>query len=222
VLVPQAANLIKADPFAFLLAGVLDRGTKAEIIWTVPYYLKRALGHLDPYFFANASLQELRLIIRRLPAKPRYLNDAPRTVKGLSQIIMRKFDGKAERLWENRSSRAVKATLESIHGVGPGIASMIVLFLEDWFKVPFNDVDHRTMDVKPDVHVIRVFYRLGLISTPTSKAALHAARRLNASYPGALDAPAWTIGRKWCHSHNPNCGDCLMDNLCPKKLDKTI
>ena len=55
VLVKEAADLIKNDPFAFMLAAVLDRGTKTEIIWTIPYYNKHQLGRLDPFFFANAS-----------------------------------------------------------------------------------------------------------------------------------------------------------------------
>lgn len=218
VLVREAADLVKTDPFAFILAAVLDRGTKTEIIWTIPYYIKKQLGSLAPSFFAYASLDELRQVIQKLPVKPRYVNDAPRTVKELSQLIMKEFDGEAKKLWENRRSSAVKATLERIYGVGPGIASMIVLLLEEWFKVHFDDVDHRNMDVKSDVHVIRVFYRLGLTSKPDSNATLSAARRLNPSYPGALDAPTWTIGRKWCTAFNPNCNTCPLADCCPKNI----
>jgi len=181
VLEKKAAEVI-TDPFAFALAGVLDRGTKAEVIWTIPYYIKKQLGKLDPYFFANASIEEIDEIFRKLPRKPRYINDAPYTVKGLSEIIVNEYNGQTQELWENRSSKAVKATFERIHGVGPGIASMIILLLERWFKVYFDDLDHRNMDVKPDVHIIRVFQRLGFISEPTSTAALNAARRLNPEF----------------------------------------
>jgi endonuclease III len=218
VLVREAADLIKTDPFAFILAAVLDRGTKTEIIWTIPYYIKKQIGSLVPGFFAYASLDELGQVIQKLPVKPRYVNDAPKTMKELSQIIMKEFDGEAKKLWENKRSSTVKATLERIYGVGPGIASMIVLLLEEWFKVQFDDLDHRNMDVKSDVHVIRVFYRLGLTSKPDSNAALSAARRLNPSYPGALDAPTWTIGRKWCTAFNPNCNMCPLADYCPKNI----
>jgi len=45
--VPEAAPIIFSDPFAFLLACSLDRGTKAEVVWTIPYDLTQALGGLD-------------------------------------------------------------------------------------------------------------------------------------------------------------------------------
>jgi len=33
---PKARALIKQNPFAFCAAVCLDRGTKADIIWTIP------------------------------------------------------------------------------------------------------------------------------------------------------------------------------------------
>ena len=219
VLEKEAAKLIKEDPFAFALAGVLDRGTKAEIIWTIPYYIKRQLGDLNPYFFVNAPLKDLERIIQELPVKPRYVNDAPHTVKGLSRIIVNECNGQAQKLWENKSSRVVKATFERIYGVGPGIASMIVLLLEGWFGVHFDDIDHRNMDVKPDTHIVRVFCRLGFISEPNSNSAVKAARRLNPDYPGALDSPVWIIGKKWCTAFLPQCQKCPLNEVCPKNIE---
>lgn len=215
VLEKGAAKVI-TDPFAFALAGVLDRGTKAEVIWTIPYYIKKQVGELSPFFFANASIEDIGEVFRKLPKKPRYVSDAPYTVKELSQIIVNEHNGQTQKMWENRSSKAVKATFERIYGVGPGIASMIILLLERWFKVYFDDIDHRIMDVKPDVHIIRVFMRLGFISEATSAAALNAARRLNPGFPGALDSPAWYIGRNWCTASMPKCNQCPMKEVCPK------
>lgn len=214
----EASILIKDDPFAFILVAVLDRGTKAEIIWTIPYYITRLKGSLEPSYFANASLNELAQIVQNLPVRPRYTNDAPRTMQELSRIIVNEFGGDASKLWENRSSKAVEATVRRVYGVGPGIASMITLLLERWFEVKFNDVDHRGMDVKPDVHVIRVFKRLGFITESNSQAALMAARRLNPDYPGALDPPTWMIGRNYCNANSPKCSRCPMDSCCPKLM----
>lgn len=36
VLIAAAAELALSDPYAFALATCLDRGTKADIIWTIP------------------------------------------------------------------------------------------------------------------------------------------------------------------------------------------
>jgi len=216
VLKEGAASVIEEKPFAFALAAVLDRGTKSEIIWTIPYYLQEKVGTLDPHFFVDKSFEELENIFRSLPFKPRYITDAPRTVKELSQLVIKEYDGEVEKIWQDKTSTYVKATFQRIYGVGPGIASMIVLLLEKCFKIKFTDLDHRTMDVKPDVHIIRVFQRLGFISVPDEKQALKAARRLNPEYPGALDAPSWVVGKNWCISFAPQCSACPLNSVCPK------
>ena len=45
---PEANRLVLEDPFAFLLAVILDQGIVAERAWAAPYELRRRLGHLDP------------------------------------------------------------------------------------------------------------------------------------------------------------------------------
>src|SRR5205807_8088064 len=44
----DANELIRRDPFAFVLAVVMDQGITAERAWLAPYLLKERLGHLDP------------------------------------------------------------------------------------------------------------------------------------------------------------------------------
>jgi endonuclease III len=104
--------------------------------------------------------------------------------------------------------------LMSIHGVGPGIANMTLLLIERMYKTSFADLDHTKMDIKPDVHTVRVLYRLGVSSGLGEQAAIDAARQLNPSYPGAVDAALWIIGRKWCHPIYPNCKSCYMNPCC--------
>ena len=214
-LLPEATELVEKDSFAFIFACVLDRGTKAEIIWTLPYYIKNKVAKFDPSFFANASIDELYDIFKSLPKRPRYLRAAPRTVKELSQIIINEYGGEAENLWRGRTASVLKRTLERIYGVGPGISAMTVLLLETTRGVYFDDFDHSTMDIKPDVNTTRVLYRLGLIDEEKSGLALEAARRINPEYPGAIDAPLWDIGRKWCKASLPYCGDCPVKTPCP-------
>ena len=216
VLVDGAASLIEENPFAFALATVLDRGTKSEVIWTIPYYLQKEIGELNPEFFVGKTIDEIEKIFQKLPLKPRYMNDAPRSIKELSEIVANEFNGDASEIWKNRSSKEVKTTFQRVHGVGPGISSMAVLLLERCFGIQFNDIDHRNMDVKPDIHVIRVFGRLGFISQLNEKEALNAARELNPEYPGALDTPIWIIGRKWCTADVPQCTYCPVNEVCSK------
>jgi endonuclease III len=74
------------------------------------------------------------------------------------------------------------------------------------------------MDIKPDTHVIRVFHRLGFISKLDQISALKAARKLNPEYPGALDAPAWYIGKKWCTPSAPQCHNYPLNEVCLKNI----
>jgi len=135
-------------------------------------------------------------------------------------MVLNERNGDVTGVWEGKSVSYVKRTFQRIYGVGPGIASMIVLLLEKCFKVHFKDVDHKSMDVKPDVHIVRAFYRLDLIKEPNSTEAVKAARRFNPEYLGALDAPTWVVGRKWCTSFAPRCEECPLESACLQNLDE--
>jgi endonuclease III len=213
-----AAELLEEDPFAFAFAGVLDRGQKAEIIWTIPFAIKKKIGEFNPQYFLKKSCGELEALFRSLPYKPRYITDAPLTAKGLSQIVVDQFGGDASKIWHNHSAAYVNSVFQLIYGVGPGIASMMVLLLERHFKIHFTDLDHRKMDVKADVHVVRVLYRMGLIDHPKEQEALKATRRLNPEFPGALDAPLWKIGKQWCKTESPLCNQCVANSVCPENI----
>lgn len=218
VMVPEAAEIVATNPYAFSIATCLDRGTKADIIWTIPYDIKQKLGHLDPYKIYKMSLEELADLFDRLPHRPRYVNDAPRTVRDLTRIVIEECNGDAARIWTGKRAAEVKRTFLSIYGVGPGIANMAILLIEQAFPIRFNDLDRPHMDIKPDVHTKRVLYRLGMSEGEDEIAAIEATRRMNPSWPGALDGALWWIGRQWCRPTNPNCLNCLVNLVCLKKI----
>jgi endonuclease III len=218
-IIPEAAPLVATDPYAFAIATCLDRGTKADIIWTIPYDMKNSLGHLDPYRISQMSLEELADMFASLPRRPRYVNDAPRTLQELTRIVVEECDGDAANIWNGKRASEVNRTFRSIHGVGPGIANMAVLLIEMAFGVRFDDLDRRKMDIKPDVHTVRVLYRLGVSSAKTELAAVEAARRLSPDYPGEVDSHLWNIGRTWCHPTAPECFACCVESVCAKRLE---
>jgi endonuclease III len=41
-------------------------------------------------------------------------------------------------------------------------------------------------------------------------------RRLHPERPGALDFPAWEIGRQWCDARAPRCDPCPLSGVCPR------
>jgi endonuclease III len=209
-LVPDASRLISENSFAFLLGAALDRGMPAEVAWTIPYWLRQELGHLDPPRLADMTEAELLAVVSRLPRRPRYIRDAPRTIREVARLV--KSLGDAEMLWEGRSADEVKRQLKAIHGIGEGIASMVVVLLEKYRGVRF--LDRARMNVKADVHVQRVLYRLGAARGRSEAEAISAATALNPEYPGDLDQALWTIGQRWCHESTPQCVSCPITDLC--------
>ncbi|MEA3328080.1 MAG: hypothetical protein U9R53_12390 [Chloroflexota bacterium] len=217
-IVEEASNLILSNPYAFSIGVCLDRGIRAEIIWTIPYDIKKELGHLDPKLIYQFSIPELLDLFCRLPRRPRYINDAPRTLQQLTQIVIEECGGNAANFWSEKRAAQVNRTFQSIHGVGPGIANMGVLLIEAAFGVCFDDLDRKRMDIKPDVHTKRVLYRLGASKAETEEAAaaLVATRTMNPDYPGELDRGLWWIGRNWCHASSPNCDHCPANSYYKK------
>jgi endonuclease-3 len=218
VMIPEAAEIIATDPYAFSIATCLDRGTKADIIWTIPYDIKQRLGHLDPYLIYKMSLEELADLFSHLPRRPRYVNESPRTIRDLTRIVVEECGGNAARIWTGKHAAEVKRTFLSIYGVGDGIANLAVLLIEQAFPIRFDDLDRPRMDIKPDVHTKRVLYRLGMSEREEEIAAIEATRWMNPDWPGALDGALWWIGRNWCTATYPNCSECPVSVVCAKRI----
>jgi len=214
--VPEASDFVLNNPYGFAMAICLDRGSKADIIWTIPYWIFWQIRHLDPYEIDLLSIEDIAEIISKLPKKPRYKTAAPRSIKELTTLVVNKYGGDASRIWMEKSAAEVNKTFQSIYGVGPGIANMSVLLIEKAYSIRFSDLDRKTMDIKPDVHTMRVLFRLGATEEISESAAVAAARKLNPDYPGEIDAPLWIIGREWCHAQKPDCNRCPMVGVCSK------
>jgi len=86
-------------------------------------------------------------------------------------------------------------------GIGIKIATMATNILARRFKIPIADYIY--LDISPDVHVKRVFKRLGFIPKDAGNDELvSCARELSTKHPGAFDFPTWKIGKSWCHPKN--------------------
>ncbi len=213
----EASDLAMSDPYAFCIATCLDRQTSAEVIWSIPLDIKKHIGHLDPYRVYEMGIDGLTDLFAHLPRKPRFVNDAPRTVFELTRVIVDECNGDASDIWRGKRASQVKRVFENIHGVGPGIANMAVLLLERASLYQFDGRDHLSMDIKPDVQTVKVLFRLGLIQTKSEDDAVHAAYRLNPEYPGAVDSALWRIGRQWCLARDPHCSDCVLHKVCKRQ-----
>lgn len=213
----EVGDLVYTNPFAFLVGAAFDRGMPWQKAWEIPYQIDLK-GYLDPARLANMKKVDLQHLLESLPVKPRYgCANGARTLSDAAKLVMR-FDegGNAGAIWDDASPSEVQERLENVHGIGPGIAHMAIRILrDDWGKFRGQE---REIDVKPDVHVTRVFKRTGLTHSADSRQVVEAARRLNPIFPGELDWPAWDVGVNWCRSADPLCRKCPLTVACPKLI----
>ena len=216
----ELLNDFQQHPHAFLLACIMDQQIKYEKAWLIPYQIQKKLGS-----FSMATLQALtKTDMKTLMSKPQPLHRFVErmTIFFLSAIqrVVTQYHGDASRIWAGRPSSAeVVFRFLEFDGVGPKIASMAANILARDFKVPL--ADYYSIDVSADVHVRRVFWRLGLVAEePTVEQVIYRARSLNPAFPGLMDFPTWKIGRQWCRPKTPDCANCYMKDLCPSATNR--
>jgi hypothetical protein len=127
--------------------------------------------------------------------------------------------GDAARIWSDTPTATVlRERLENIPGIGQKKAAMAVEILARDLDVPLREMGGS--DIAHDVHVRRIFLRTGLASRDEVTHMVAVARTLNPEprTPGALDLPAWDIGRRWCRPTAPDCPACPLNAACPRLL----
>lgn len=135
--------------------------------------------------------------------------------------MLREPDALAEAIWSDRpTAKALEARLDAFLGISQKKAAMTVMLLWRNRGVEIERMDG--CDVAVDIHLRRVFLRTGLVERDDPRTMVEAARDLYPELPGALDPPAWTIGRRWCHAGEPECPDCPLTHICPKLLERAV
>ena len=212
---PQGvADLIDTSPFAFLIGAVFQLQMPWRKVWEIPFHIDQR-SMLESSKLSSATDDELTALIDDLPVRPRYPNKGVRTLRETAYLV-EEFGGNAAAIWTNTPPREVRRRLLGIYGVGPAIANMILLLRRDQYG-SFLGMEHE-IDIKPDVHVLRVLKRSGLISMENEYQAVCAARRLAPQYPAELDWPSWDVGQRWCYRTNPDCVSCPLTRVCPRLI----
>jgi len=216
---PEADRLLndlEATSHAFVLACIMDRQVKAEKAWLVPYLISQKLDSFEFQVLAGLGVEEIIKLMTIPQPLHRFPEQMAKNLYAAIQLIAEKYNGKASTIWQGKPSSAeVVYRFLEFRGVGPKIATMATNILARDFKVRFSD--YYSIDMSIDVHVRRVFSRLGLVpQSATNEQIIYRARALSPEFPGLLDLPAWEIGRSWCRPSEPNCAACYMNELCPK------
>jgi endonuclease III len=91
------------------------------------------------------------------------------------------------------------------------------------YKVPLKD--YFSIDISPDTHIKRVFYRMGLVDKKEGVdmqvidpfKVIYKARDINPEFPGILDPICWSIGSQGiCTNSHSKCNECALNGICKK------
>ncbi len=212
----------------------MDRQIKAERAWAIPFRISQELGGFSFDRLVKLSATRLQRLFVKLQLH-RFNEKMSQYLRRAIEHLETEFGGNASRIWENRPSSAeVVYRFLQFDGIGPKIATMATNILARDFKIPL--ADHYSIDISADVHVRRVFARLGLVAEGASiEAVIYKARALHPTFPGLMDvlssmgdrarmvspqpAPLWSL------LHAPNlpdrarfCGKCeLTSNCCCRR-----
>jgi endonuclease-3 len=211
----ELLNDLRGRPHAYVLACVMDRQIKAEKAWFIPHQFREKLGDFEFETLRALPRQQIERIMTRgkMHRFPKVMSENfHAAVKRIGQV----YNGDAAAMWEGEPpSAAVVYRFLKFDGIGPKIATMAANILARNFKIKF--ADYYSVDISGDVHVKRVFARLGLVSADAGvEQVVYRARMLSPTFPGLLDLPVWEIGRQWCRPKDPICGECHMRDVCPK------
>jgi uncharacterized HhH-GPD family protein len=214
----EANALLKSDPFAFLLGVLFDQNVPAERAWIAPFLLRQRLGHLDPEIIAHAD-GAVRDAVQQVPKLHRYVDKMPGWVVRAAQRVVDRYNGDASAIWsDNPAADELQRRFDDFAGIGQKKAAMAVEILERDLGVPVRNLE--LSDIAYDVHIRRVFLRTRLADRDDRDHMIAVARQLHPSRPGALDLPAWLIGRGWCHPGVPGCVSCPLTEVCPKEIER--
>ncbi len=196
-------NDLERHPHAFVLASIMDRQIKAERAWLIPFRIKEKLGDFSMSTLRRQSEDDVKTLMTQPESLHRYANKMANLFFKAVQLIDYQYNADASRIWEERPSIAmVVYRFLQFEGIGPKIASMDANILARVFKVEFSD--YYSIDISADVHVRRVFGRLGLTnSDATVDQLIFRARGLYPAFPGLMDFPHMRLvkggaGRESC------------------------
>jgi uncharacterized HhH-GPD family protein len=190
---PEVDGFIRSDPFAFLVGVIFDQGIPYERAWAGPLELRHRLGHLDPERLV-ADPESVRGAVQQPPKLHRFVENVPAWVVLAAKRVLEEYDGDAGQIWGNEpTARDLQQRLIRFNGIGQKKAAMAVEILERDLGVPISEMEGS--DIAYDIHVRRVFLRTGFADEDSMEHMVDVARTVHPERPGALDDPAWRVGR---------------------------
>jgi endonuclease III len=209
-------NDIEKYPHIFVLGCIMDLQIPAERAWNIPCIIAKECGSPGFENFLSLDLNRLNAIFsgKRLH---RFNSKMADNFHKAIRKIHTDYQDNAANIWlaGRPGCREVIDRFAQFHGVGQKISTMATNILVREFKVPLENVHE--IDISVDSQVKKVYRRMGLVPAGASnEEIIGAARKIYPSYPGLADSIIWEIGRNWCKTDLSGCGECYLEEWCPK------
>ncbi len=183
--------LIHSNAFELLVATILSAQCTDVRVNIVTETLFRK--YRQPQDYLNVLPEELEQDIRPTGF---YRNKA-KSIRGACEKIITNFGGEIPQTMEQilTLNGVARKTANVVLGNAFGIASGIVV----------------------DTHVLRLSHRLGLTENFVPEKIEQDLQKL-VPQKNWIMFPHWLIwhGRKICQARKPKCGECVLENICPK------
>ena len=211
-------NNIEEYPHLFVFACIMDKQMKAEKAWEIPIKIGKYIQSYEFEDYAKLSLDDYIKIFQEKRLH-RFNEVQAKCFFNAIQKIKNTYNSYAANIWNDcpKSATLVLRFLE-FEGIGIKIATMAANILVRQFKIKV--VDKYSIDISPDIHIRKIFYRMGLIkSRKNTNEIIYKARELYPEFPGIIDFSTWEIGRNYCFEKKPNCEECPIRQDCKKILN---
>ncbi len=127
--------LLERDPLALLIGMLLDQQVPMEKAFTSPDVLRERIGRdLDAAEIAGYDPAAFEQLFRTPPALHRFPAAMAKRVQALAQVIVDRFDGRAESVWTGAADGAdLVRRLAALPGFGPQKAQIFAALLGKQF-----------------------------------------------------------------------------------------
>jgi uncharacterized HhH-GPD family protein len=127
---PEADQLLTDDPFALLIAMLLDQQVPMEWAFRGPLELQRRLGPLDPVGIAAKDPDAVVKAFVDKPALHRYPASMAKRVHDLAAFVAERYGGDASAIWTGVDDpKVLLARLQELPGYGQQKAKIFLAIL---------------------------------------------------------------------------------------------
>lgn len=215
---PHLRRVGTREDFHRLLFGMIsNRMTRWEDAMALPHLLCERTGYTDILECLLAhSADEIAAVIAQPKALHRYPMRIATSLCVSARQIESEWGGSVETMWADCPLGETLVTrLQTLHGVGEKIGNLTARCL----VLDFSNVDCWSgigfLKPSPDRHVMRVFYRLGLIASEQDINGLYeASERIQPMASVTCDG-AWSLGLSNCVAGTPLCDGNPDVEICP-------